>query len=364
MSTADAVVGLSAPQKSALLKIRDAGGELVAEDINGKVRKVLVDMGALVLIPEIPAPEGGEKTPAKVKLTPEGTAVLEAALKPVVAEEPVKPLVKVSGLGLEVWKDSGSTFIPVLKSDMTTDERKEVCRKVAAAGAQADDKLKFVGGEALYEINENGYYKTWEFTNPENGETRKYDTFAEYCEFELGYGSRKAYHLIDIYKKFVLELKLPVDQLRKLEWSKAVAVLPIVNADNATSVLKDLGNKTFRQIQEIVKSSKGRKTGDPDVPEGESKFKVNFVLSEEQKENVDQAIALAKTMAGSDKPSHALDLICTDFLTSNPTGGRDGGFLALDKAVASIERAFGVKLECTAVDESKWTSPEESEASA
>jgi len=59
-------------------------------------------------------------------------------------------------------------------------------------------------------------------------------------------------------------------------------------------------------------------------------------------------------ISGSEKPSHNIDLICTDFLSSTDAIGVEGALIKLDVAKQSLERAFGVKLEIKEMDEERF----------
>ncbi len=69
----------------------------------------------------------------------------------------------------------------------------------------------------------------------------------------------------------------------------------------------------------------------------------HFALYPAQRLNVKLALKKAAELSGSDKKSHNLDLICTDFLANNDISGKTRD-VARAAYMAKIERIFGVKL--------------------
>lgn len=301
----------------------------------------------------------GSKAKAKAK----------AEEKPEIKEEEgeveeTTELVVTDGRSFDVLASGDSVFTNQLTADMDPEERKAKVREVLSATETMADRLNLVQGELLYEVTKNQYWKDWTFQDDE-GEERPFSDFKEYCEGECGISQRKGRYLVSIYEKFVKDLDLPKEILMDLEWSKAKELISIINAENWKDLLDETADMSVRQVKELVASRKPTTEGKPgkegDVPEVTKP--VTFKLAPEQLENVTNALKIAEGMSGSDKRGNQLDLICSDFVgTSAGASGVEGGLAKLDIIIKNVERAFGVKLEVTEVDEERYSELEGEEA--
>jgi hypothetical protein len=245
-------------------------------------------------------------------------------------------------------------------TEMSLDERSNLCRTVLQQSLEIPYKLEVFQGELLYEVTQGKYWKEWEFDN--DGFTRHYESFEEYVEQELGFKRRKAYDLIDIYRTFVVDLALPPAKLGNISWSKARLVTKIVDKDNADEILDKIEDMTVREVKEMAKDLRDDPlSSSTSSSVEESLVRVTFQLAPAQAENLHNAIAIAQTISGSEKPSHNMDLICTDFLASASTGGIEGALAKLETVKSSVERAFGVKLEIKEMDEERFARIESGE---
>jgi len=288
----------------------------------------------------------------------------EKAEKPEVVEAETTELVQVSGVGADLWKDATNVFVPALRKDMPLAERKVAIRDTLRTAVAVDDRLNLVAGELLYEVSKNGYWKEWDFTD-DDGETRKYASFEEYTENEMNMKRRKAFYLISIYEKFVVDLDLPPEVLKDLEWSKAKELTGIITKDSAADLLDKAKGMSVRKVKEFVAAEKARaKGGEGDgttaVTEGadgkepEVATKVTLKLYPEQLENYKTACEAAQKMGAGDKPGAQIDLICSSFLASSLGMGLEGGLMTMEAMVKSIERSFGVELELKSVDSDRY----------
>lgn len=290
------------------------------------------------LEPETVEPAGAETTEASVETTPSPGE-----------------LVLARGVGIDIWRDTASTFVPVLKKDMPMEQRREAVRQVIDQSQQIDDRLNLVAGEMLYEVSVNEYWKTWEFVDAD-GVERAFKTFEEYCTEEANMQKRKAYYLISIYRVFCVDLDIPVDVLRDLEWAKAKELAkgkePVITQDNWEELLGKIEGMSVRQVKEMVAAMRG---GSGKVETDREKFnRLTFNVNDEQLKVVNDALDLAKTMSESDKPGWLLELICADFAASSAGVGKEAGLIKLDIAKRNLERAFGVKLEIVDVDSERY----------
>lgn len=243
---------------------------------------------------------------------------------------------------------------PDLDTKLSPVERADMCRDVLKKTLEIPYKLEVLQGELLYEVTQNKYWRVWNKTFAD-GTSRPYESFDEYVEKELGFRRRKAYDLIDIYKTFIVELGISSEQLKSISWSKARLVTKVVDSHNADEVLKKIENMTVLEIRGMVSVMKETGTSAIKTPtEMDSLVRVTFQLAPEQAENLAHALEVASTISGSEKPSHNMDLICTDFLSSSFVGGIEGSLAKLDAIKSSVERAFGVRLEVKEMDTSRF----------
>lgn len=250
--------------------------------------------------------------------------------------------------------------------------------------------------QILYEVwdtpaggdpNAGPVYKDWGF-----------DSFADYAEKELNLHRRKAERLRLIW--YTLEISLagmdPAlrDRLVHLGASKLRDLVRVLTLENAEAwcrraegcgypqlcadIRKSVRDAEIARLQKEVSASAaaqeapeivvsgggapsgegagfddGRDDGGPSVvrtstacplpdPEEELQFE-HFSLYPAQRLNVKLALKKAGELCGSDKKSHQLDLICTDFLANNDIVPKNVAENRV-RFLARMERVFGVKL--------------------
>jgi len=199
-----------------------------------------------------------------------------------------------------MWESEGLSLSGITETDITV--RKESIREAAQVAKTMNDRLGLVQGELLYEIKAGEYWQEWEF-----------DSFEAYVESELGYKARKAKYMIDIYAKFVLELGLPMERLKALEWSKAKEVLTIIDKENSDEVLGVLEESTFKEVQSYARAKKGKadKVGFT---------RLSFSLSEDQADMVKLALASACKVLDSDEQGRALVAMAEEYVATYGSG--------------------------------------------
>lgn len=208
-----------------------------------------------------------------------------------------------------------------------TGQHAEIREKVRALRSQAEETYWELS-TVMHEVYQNSLYQAWGF-----------DKWHDYVEQELDFTPRKAQYLIGIQDWFG---KMPPNVqkwVRELGWSKAKELVGVVTAQNAAEWKKKIEGKSVREIIDMVKGSKVKGEGDGGEPgEGaeETSKKMSFTLFPAQFENVERAVEKAKKMADSEKPGHAIDLICTDFLATN------GAIDSVKDYLAKVEKQTGV----------------------
>jgi len=258
-------------------------------------------------------------------------------------------LVEVSGVCLDVWDGSDSTFLPMLKKDMSASDRKKAVRGITKQACLLADKLYAVMGETLYEIRENSYWKNWTYESVDGsaGVKIKFKSFEEYLEKECEVKRRTAYYYIKVYEKLIVELGIPPHILRTVEWSKAKELVPYMDKDNWKDLIKIAKDKTVRGLRTYLADLEGGGALKSKAIHTDLIKRLNFNLSEEQHENILLAFKIAAKTAESSSQGNLLDLICTSYIAESPDDldGTDGLLVQLDQLVRSVERNFGVKLE-------------------
>lgn len=236
-------------------------------------------------------------------------------------------------LARKLWEEDALVLSGIPNSEVTEKVRSELIREAAKVGKVMGDRLALVQGELLYEISRKNYWSEWGFK-----------TFDEYIEKELEFKRRKAFYLIIIYEKFVIELGLPLKELRNIEWSKAKELLKVITKENYKSLFAECKKKSVVEIHDMVLKMRGKST----AIVSESFIPVHFSLTKEQSDNVEHALKIASEMAGSEKRGNLLDLIATDFLAGKVGEiDADSLLMTLDMHIKNIERSYGVTLEIT-----------------
>ncbi len=254
---------------------------------------------------------------------------------------------------VDFFEDAASTFVPTLKKSMSLSERKEAMRNIAQRITHMEDKIHAVQGEILYEISRNAYWREWSFEDSA-GDTRCFRTFDEYIEQECEVSRRTAYYYIAVYQRLVIDIGIPAENMRQLDWSKAKEILPVVSTENWKDLLKTISKMKVREVREHVHSMKGIPGSSSTSTTTADFIRTNFMLTEDQHENVRQALDIAGSMSGSDKSGNQLDLICTSFVADSVGSGEEASLVQLDMIKRSIERTFGVKLEVVDVDTERY----------
>lgn len=305
--------------------------------------------------------------------------------------EVVKPEVSlVKGTTLDLWKEGDSIFTDVLSADMKLEERQLAVRDVLQKAQIVGDRLYLIQGEMLYEVMKNAYWVSWKFLDEDNGKKRAYNSFDEFALLECGMKKSKARHLVDIYEKFVVNLKLPVKVLRDLEWTKARELLNFITKDNWKEHVDKIKSMSVRQVKVYVldmkgkggirKGSKGELEDDfeddfNEVGEESTEIKksksrksgatneifeeITFSLSLEQLEMVNLALNLAGRISRSESRGNQLHLVCTDFVTTAGKGSDDDTLIRLDVILKHLEQTFGVKLVVADFDQERFENLED-----
>jgi hypothetical protein len=134
-------------------------------------------------------------------------------------------------------------------------------------------------------------------------------SFDEFLERRFPESRRKAYYLMSIHEHLPRQLR---NELKQVGWAKAAELVKVARSDgqdfeSATWLHKarELTKEQFKQ--EVEKHLTGKETEPYEL--------VTFKLYRSQLPIVEQALATASLMLGSDKSrGYCLEMICADFL--------------------------------------------------
>ena len=271
----------------------------------------------------------------------------------------------------------------LIKAELLPPTADDLRQRARDLYAQAS-RMFFDLGEVFSEIKASEAYLEWGF-----------GSYVEYADAEFGIGERRAQHWIEIWEKFHHKLGYTWEQVGHLGWTKLARICGVVESrGEATTWLKKAEKLGKRALEEAVSQERARRRGgdkppderppiarvdhdvdlelegvhtrvdvpfvsadiNPDIAEVEEidytdehgettplhKFQV--YLFGPQWANVMSAMERAGQLANSEKASHLLDMICTEFLTTY-IESEDGGVAHnLDRVVKNLERVFEVKI--------------------
>ena len=228
-------------------------------------------------------------------------------------------------------------------------------------------------GEILYRVT----------TTPLDGDSKNpdictlwgYQDIGEWADKELGIGRRTAerYRYIWKFLEITLEGKLPMSLRHRytaIGYSKAYNLAKVITLENAEGWIEmgeELSYKDLQaaisdaiQRQRVIEAEEERKAAEDEAlgeeraptkrrpdPPALSKLVAHFRskhfrLAPEQFDNVDLALTRANELTQTGKSGHNLDMICTDFLSTNQF--RSPGVAVSDMYLTYLvkfERIFG-----------------------
>jgi len=185
-------------------------------------------------------------------------------------------------------------------------------------------------GKILHEIYQNQYYLDY-----------GYKSWKEFCEEVLDIKLRTAIYLKDIYAKFST-LPVKEEDIASIGWVRLKELIPVIDKKNLNEWIKIAKDRsiTLAQLNRRVKYALGRIS--------EEEFNkptktVSFNLYEEQMENVEGALEIARRMTGSDRRGYQLEMICTEFrITYDNVGEKEDKLEVVKRMVGRIANAFSI----------------------
>tara|TARA_Y100000310_G_scaffold171648_1_gene171844 strand:+ start:2113 stop:2892 length:780 start_codon:yes stop_codon:yes gene_type:complete len=206
-------------------------------------------------------------------------------------------------------------------------EYDDLRREVIEARDQTESAYWRLAG-ALFTVWNESAYEEW-----------GHATFNDYIDQELDMQRRKAQYLVSIAGWFGEQPESVQGWVKQLGWTKARELVGLVDENNSGEWQEKAENSSLRELTKAVKEAKSQSTDSEAEGEVADRPKrKNFALFEEQMGNVNTALAKCMTLANSDKEGHALDLICTEYLSQN------SGFNTLNDYLERVQGAIGLKL--------------------
>lgn len=209
----------------------------------------------------------------------------------------------------------------------------EVLRKQILEVVSEIHKRYFDLAEMLYRVKVGEFYKEW-----------GYETFDDYCEFELRISRRKGYYLVmlwDVVRGLPGEA---IDRFRSIgDWTKAVQVARILKYDfeNYNKWIDLALSRSYGDLVNLVNEELRRLgSGEVGLRKVEEVRSFSVKLYESEYDVVVKAVELAKRLSGSEATNYALYVMAMDFLASR--AGSDGDFL--ESLVSFIEKVYGYRI--------------------
>lgn len=273
-------------------------------------------------------------------------------------ETEVKELVKVDSSDLDFIGSGGNLVLPKFSDDMSIEQRSETARQGALAAVSLQAQNGVLTGHYLYEVFENEYWRSWTFED-ETGERRNFKNFNEYCDSELDMKSRNARYLVEVYKKYVVDLGLPSDVLKDINWTKALALKDVIDEENWQDLFEQTEEMSVAKTKQFVKDIKAGGSADDDDAEGSTgtraeseageKHRVSFSLTDDQFESYEAALEIAKGLTNSDVLATNMDAIFVEFTTGAIGTDLNAKMASLESALQNLQRVYDVKLKIVEV---------------
>lgn len=211
-----------------------------------------------------------------------------------------------------------------------TDEEKNQRKRVVDLRKQISQTFLSFAKE-LTEVHSSKLYQKFGFK-----------TWKQYVEEEVDFNVRKADYLVSI-ANWIKSLPNGGEQwVGSLGWTKAKELTQVVDSNNFHEWKEKVAGLSYREIKDLLnknsKKSETIETGDEVEGNNEELHKKIFSLYRPQLKNLNEALTKAKSIAETSKDGHALDLICTSFLSDN-VDSKD-----LSSILSKIEKIFDVVL--------------------
>jgi hypothetical protein len=253
--------------------------------------------------------------------------VPEADIKAALARVNKMPVARQTAVQI-----AGELIEPDSLDEPSRDAKEEAGKLIAKVFFIKDDiETKFWEmGEALHRIYTKQYYVD-----------AGYASWRTFCNECLDIKDRTATYLKDIYDKFS-EFPINHDERKGVGWAKMAILLPIVNAENVKYWLDKARDRknTVQVLNGMVKFALGKisKEEADKIPQV-----ISFRIYEEQLENINRALEIARKMTGSDSRSYQLEMICAEFRATYESDDGIGKAKLVSGLLSKIQSTLKIK---------------------
>lgn len=199
-------------------------------------------------------------------------------------------------------------------SDMTGDGTVETTsnspheiRELLSTIRGEEEKSSIEMGALLWEVKQRKLFKTWGFPN-----------MAAYLEQELHIAERTGQVKIKVYQRFCRELEIAREQITKVGWTKAAALLPIVTPMNVVEWLGKAEELSVRQLVAAVNASMSE--DEKDLADMRETIKIRVTPGVKAK--FEEAMEWAKTELSTGDNCEAVEFITEEYQGGNLDDGR------------------------------------------
>ncbi len=200
------------------------------------------------------------------------------------------------------------------------------------------DEATFELAEVLYVIYDKAHYVAL-----------GYKTWREYVEKELDFALRKAQYMVQMWEWYGIKLADHPEVRQKVEtlgWTKSKELIGIVDQSNVDDWVEKAKTMSAVQLVEVARDAlkaiengdDGAKNKPKDAQDLKSK---TFRLDAGQTENIERALVKAGEIGNTEDKAKQLDMICTDFISTN-VGAK--GKKAIQALLKRIEANLGISI--------------------
>ncbi len=316
---------LEVPETWAKMKVQEKKDYL--EKKYGDGAQAEADTPAETAAAETPATE--TKAEAEVEQAPAQEVAVTSGKKKTTGKAAVKAL-------------QGEIVAPDMIEDMAHEienlKEKEARGLVGSLSEHVEVTFFKLGG-VLSVISANGWYEP-------------YASFRDFVEKEHEINYRRAMYWVGIYNHLTAA-KIPWDKVKAVKWTKLKEIAELLTPENVDEWVEIAMNQNIETLIQTVKNLKAKQLanasgGNPDAQieaAAESKPIITkaFKLFEDQKKDVDAALAKAKETSGTSSDAVALEYIALEFLGSKaklPPLADQLKKAGVQAAIAALSEAF------------------------
>jgi len=216
--------------------------------------------------------------------------------------------------------------------DLTAEEIEDLRVRTKSVVSTISDSFVELGG-LLYKTFASKAYESW-----------GWETFREYCSFEIQRSERSCRYLMSIHH--ALEFRLTEDEhkerLKALGWTKASRVAPYINDANAEEILDNVEGFNVEEVQGYMQKHKPKKKKDEDVVDKDEQVRrLELDMVESQFRVLKEAMSLAGEIGNTKSKGQQLEYISLEFLSGQSQVGAYGKEERIELHLKSLKQLTG-----------------------